>query len=129
MDLSSSESGWADENIIVQCTLLPYVKNNHCMLIWDTFEAHKNDRIFELLKGYPNIHTSMIIGERTSVDQPLDISINKQFKSVCKNESIKSANTVLAYLEATNNLNDRSSREEGVVQGKIHYSLIFNLCS
>ena len=71
----------------------------------------------------------MIVGGRTSVDQPLDININKQFKSVCKNESIKSANTVLAYLEATNNLNDRSSREEGVVQGKIHYSLIFNLCS
>ena len=49
MDLLSSESGWADENIIVQWfknTLLPYVKNNHCMLIWNTFEAHKH-RIFE----------------------------------------------------------------------------------
>ena len=97
MDIMNSESGWADENIILKWfknTLLPYVRDKHYMLIWDTYKSHKSEQIMEFLKKYPNIHTSMIVGGRTFVDQPLDISANKQFKQICKNESIKAANNI-----------------------------------
>jgi len=64
----------------------------------------------------------MIVGGRTSVDQPLDISVNKQFKQICKNESIKAANNILTYLESANILRTRSNGEdESVVRSKFFF--------
>jgi len=123
MEIMNSNNGWADENVVIKWikdVILPYVKDNHCMLLWDTYEAHKSDKVLNFLKKYPNIHTSMIIGGRTSLDQPLDISINKQFKTICKKESIKSANTLLKYLEETRNLNQGDNIDNKIVRSNYY---------
>ena len=123
MEIMNSNNGWADENVVIKWikdVILPYVKDNHCMLLWDTYEAHKSDKVLNFLKKYPNIHTSMIVGGRTSLDQPLDISINKQFKTICKKESIKSANTLLKYLEETRNLNQGDNIDNKIVRSNYY---------
>jgi len=111
-----------DENIIIKWLtkiIIPYIGTKDCMLIWDTYEAHKSNKVLEFLKQYPNIYTSSIVGGRTSVDQPLDISVNKQFKTVCKSECIKSTNKILEYLENSNNLCSKNNqRQEGIVKSK-----------
>jgi len=52
------------------------------MLLWDSYEAHKSDKVFEFLKKHPHVHLGVIPGEITSLDQPLDINFNKQFKTM-----------------------------------------------
>ena len=64
---------------------------------------HKSDKVLTFLKNHSNIHIGTIIGGRTSVDQPLDIIFNKQFKIRCKAACIRHTNTLLGYLEDTNN--------------------------
>jgi len=51
-----------------------------------------------------HIHIGKILDGRTSLDQLLDISFNKQFKIICKAESIKVTNLLIKYLEETNSL-------------------------
>lgn len=105
LHIANSENGWVNESIIIEWIekiLIPYVKDQHCLLIWDTYEAHKSSKILTYLSKYQNIHPVCIIGGRTSVDQPLDLTINKKFKNVCKKASIKHTNTLLKYMEEAN---------------------------
>ena len=74
-----SENGWANEVTIIewlQKILLPYVKTQNCLLIWDTYEAHISNNVLSFLNKHKNIKVHTIVGGMTSTDQPLDISVN-----------------------------------------------------
>lgn len=122
MTIYNSPNGWSNEDLIIKWLddiLLPYVKGKHCILLWDTYEAHKSDKVLEYLKKHPHVHIGMIVGGRTSKDQPLDISINKQFKDICKKESICYTNSLIRFLDESNYLTAQSNtRDETVVQSK-----------
>ena len=51
-----------------------------CLLVWDMFRAHCCDSVKEKLKEY-RTRQAVIPGGCTSVLQPLDVSINKPFKT------------------------------------------------
>jgi len=123
MIVSNTKNGWANEETIIEWInkiLLPYVNGEHCMLLWDSYEAHKSFNVLEHLKKTPHVHVGIIIGGRTSVDQPLDISVNK---TICKRESISHANILLNYLTESNSStqNDHNKKEK-LIRGK---SVIF----
>ena len=105
LNIMNSKNGWSNSKLTIewlQRVLLPYVNRNQCMLIWDSFEGHISDEVIKFLSNHPNIHVAVIAGGATSKDQPLDISINKQFKTICKRESILQTNSLLSYLEKCN---------------------------
>jgi len=61
-----------------------------------------------------------IVGGRTSLDQPLDINFNKQFKTISKRESINHTNSLLKYFEETNSLSQNNKQnvdDNRLVQG------------
>ena len=112
--MCNSPDGWANEEIIIKwldSVLLPYVKNNECLLLWDTYEAHKSKKIIEWLKKHQNINVGMIIGGTTDSAQPLDLGINRIFKSACKAKALSYTNTLLEALHETN-LTDQNKQSE-----------------
>jgi len=119
--LTQSENGWVTEEIVIDWlknVLIPHIKEEHCLLIWDSYEAHKSTSVLNFLKNYPKIHIIIIVGGRTSKDQPLDISINKRFKLICKAESIKHTNSLLQLMKESNMIAERNSKvNENIVKG------------
>ena len=121
--LLNNAKGWIDEDLTIQwlkTILIPYVKQEHCMLIWDSFEAHISEKVIAFLEDYKNIHVGVIVGGMTAKSQPLDIMINKKFKSICKRESIRSANVLLDLFNETNaHGQTKISSDNTILKGKV----------
>ena len=63
---------------------LKYTQRKKALLVMDSFKAHCTDEIQELL-AKSNCAVAFIPGGCTSKLQPLDVSLNKPFKAVCRN--------------------------------------------
>ena len=65
-----------------------YLKHTKCkkaLLIMDTFRAHCTEKVINLLSKHHS-SVALIPGGCTSKLQPLDVSLNKPFKQVCRQE-------------------------------------------
>lgn len=61
--------------------LLKHTKNQHALLIWDTFTGHMIDGIQDELRKF-NITAAFIPSGCTCKIQPLDVCTNKPFKDI-----------------------------------------------
>lgn len=77
---------------------LPYTKRREALLVFDRFSAHMVETVTEKLKDGNTIST-LIPGGCTSVLQPLDVALNKPFKSHIRNEWLKFMERSVADLE------------------------------
>ena len=96
-----NKKGWMEETLMLEWidrVLLPYVKNAHALLLMDSFEAHMSSKVLSHLAKFPNIHVGIIVGGTTSYCQPLDITVNKEFKSVCRKKSLEYSNRIVQSL-------------------------------
>ena len=64
----------------LQKILIPYVGQEKCLLVWDSYEVHLSDKVLTSFKHHPHIEVAVIVGGRTAKRQPLCLSINKKFK-------------------------------------------------
>ena len=62
---------------------LKYTGSKKSLLVMDTFSAHCSDEIISLLSKH-HTRVALIPGGCTSKLQPLDVSLNKPFKQVCR---------------------------------------------
>jgi len=72
--------GWNDTiltKVWLQKVLLRHTKTQKALLVWDTFKGHLTPKNW--IRSY--ITTAVIPGLCTSKIQPLDVRINKPFKS------------------------------------------------
>ena len=77
------EKGWMDENLMlrwIRDIYLKYTKKERSLLVLDSFRGHLTDNVKKAFrKG--NTVMAVIPGGCTSKVQPLDVSINKPFKT------------------------------------------------
>ena len=77
------EKGWMDENLMlrwIRDIYLKYTKKERSLLLLDSFRGHLTDNVKKAFrKG--NMVMALIPGGCTSKVQPLDVSINKPFKT------------------------------------------------
>jgi len=110
----NSIKGWMTEENMIEWfkeVLLPYVKENHCLLLFDSYEAHISDKVKNFLQGFSKVHVGIIVGGTTDEIQPLDNGTNKVFKDFCRKKSIEYSNAMLrsametkAFAELKNNI-------------------------
>ena len=128
--LMNSNNGWLDEDIAIEWltkVLLPYVKKEHCLLLWDSFEGHISEKVLKFLNGYKNIHVSIIVGGTTPIHLPLDISINKRFKSICRQYSVQHSNYTLRVLNQSNATgHTKSSMSQNIKKSEL-FKIYLNL--
>ena len=96
--LQFSPNGWTTTNTFcdwIKQILIPYVKENPCLLLMDSYEAHICMEVRKVIKGYPNICTVVIPGGYTDTFQPLDLGINSFFKRYCKEMALEFANKAI----------------------------------
>ena len=62
-----------------------YTMGQHCLLVFDTFSAHITEDVLQSLRK-SNIQTAVIPRGCTSKVQPLDVSLNKPFKTMVKKQ-------------------------------------------
>ncbi len=79
---------WMDEKLMFEWITkvwIPYVGKNRALLCLDTFSAHLTEAVRE---EFARIGTKLLIipGGCTSVLQPLDVSLNKPFKSYIRRQ-------------------------------------------
>ena len=68
--LQKSDNGWSNTKTFtewIEKILLPFIENNECLLIMDSYEGHINQDIRKFLKSYPKIHTLIIPDGYTDV--------------------------------------------------------------
>jgi len=95
MLLQKSDNGWTTEKTFIEWlkeVFIPYVGENQCLLLMDSFEAHISSGVRKFLKPYSNIHALVIPGGSTDKLQPLDMGINASFKAYCKVASLDTIN-------------------------------------
>ena len=87
--VATQSKGWMDDMLMsryIDEIWMPYVKNTGCsesILCLDTFKAHISASSESKLRT-SKVHASVIPGGCTSVLQPLDVSLNKPFKSLLR---------------------------------------------
>ncbi len=82
---------WNDASLTkvwIQKVLSRYTEKQHALLVWDTFTGHMTDDVSEELRRR-NITVAMVPGGCTSKVQPLDVCLNKPFKSSCRNQWVE----------------------------------------
>ena len=86
--LSFQENAWCDEDQFIKfISSLP--KNKKILLLYDNFGAHKTEKVIDFIHDkYPLIDVMWLPTNTTSILQPLDVGINKPFKTYIKNEYI-----------------------------------------
>ena len=80
------ERGWVDQLIMkewIQKIWFPYTKKQSALLVLDSFRVHLTEETKKLLKSY-NTDIVFIPGGCTSKIQPVDVTINKPFKSLLR---------------------------------------------
>lgn len=103
--ITQAQNGWMKQELMLQWLqriFLPYVGENQCLLLFDSYEAHIADSVLEFLSPYKNVHLGIIPGGTTDKIQPLDIHINSCFKNICKKQSVKETNMLLKSLNEMN---------------------------
>ena len=83
--------GWNDSELTkvwIQKVLYQYTAKQYSLLVWDTFTGHMTEDVAEELQS-KNISVAVIPGGCTSKIQPLDVSLNKPFKSNCRSQWVE----------------------------------------
>ena len=86
--LNVNKSGTMNEHLMVDYfdkIIKPYNNNNKSIILMDEFKAHFTDRVQEQMVNV-GIDHMRIPGGFTSTLQPLDVSINKPFKALYRDE-------------------------------------------
>ncbi len=94
------QKGWMDSELMLRwfkAVILPYTKakQKRALLIIDSFSAHESSEFLSLAKAN-NVDISIIPGGCTSKVQPLDVCINKPFKSVLRRHWTEHIDTMVA---------------------------------
>ncbi|WAR01860.1 POGK-like protein [Mya arenaria] len=82
----TQENGWVNERVLLEWLNDVLFKrpgallNKKSRMVWDMFRAHLVDAVKAKLKGR-RTYQAVIPGGCTSVLQPLDVCLNKPFKS------------------------------------------------
>jgi len=113
---SETTIGWLKE------ILIPYVNSRQCLLMFDSYQGHINDSVFNFLQKYPNIHLGVIVGGTTARDQPLDIKVNKAFKDECRKRAIRLTNNLL---EAVFQSGEMKNHESSSINKKLVKGIFF----
>ena len=85
----TQDKAWMDDPLMLRYIdeiWMPYVKKTGCtesILCLDKFQAHISASTDSKMKAN-NVHPSVIPGGCTSVLQPLDVCLNKPFKSLLR---------------------------------------------
>ena len=64
-------------------TILPYTQGERAHLCVNSFSGHETEELMEAAKEN-NVDVVIILGGYTSKVQPLDVCLNKPFKSILK---------------------------------------------
>lgn len=125
--ITNSHNGWATKDVIIawlEKILLPFVGKEHCLLVWDSYEAHHSAKVLTFLESHSNIHIVIIAGGRTSLDQPLDLAINRRFKAVCRKESVAQMNHLLEFMGESNRISELYKKpNENLIKSKSFFFL------
>lgn len=81
--VATQTKAWMDDQLMLRYIdeiWMPYVKSILCL---DSFRAHISASTDEKLRTN-NVHASVISGGCTSILQPLDVCLNKPFKSLLR---------------------------------------------
>ena len=74
--------------------ILPFTKDRCSLLVINSFSAHENIEFLNLAAAH-NVDVAIIPGGCTSKIQPLDVSLNKPFKSVLKQQWIEYKDSIV----------------------------------
>jgi len=85
----------------VKEVILPYVKKERCLLVFDSFRAQTSKMFEKEILKHDNIDIAIIPGGYTGILQPLDISINRSFKSDLRSTYMQWLKTKTNYLFKT----------------------------
>ena len=78
--------GWMDSELMsrwFKAVILPYTKGRRALLLIDSFSAHESVEFIQEAQAN-NVQVSIIPGGCTSKVQPLDVCLNKPFKTVLR---------------------------------------------
>ena len=95
--------GWMDGDLMLRwfrATIVPYTRGEKALLLIDSFSAHESEEFMEMAKDN-NVDVIIIPGGCTSKIQPLDVCLNKPFKSILRKKWLES---IEAQVEANPNL-------------------------
>ena len=87
-----TKNGWMDTDVMLvwfKKILLPHIKRKRTLLIFDSFRAHVSKKFEDELLRHDNIDLVLIPGGLTDLLQPLDVSLNKAFKTLIRAEWTK----------------------------------------
>jgi len=48
MLMMNAKNGWMNEDLVIiwlQQVLIPYIQENQCVLLWDSYEAHTSEKV------------------------------------------------------------------------------------
>ena len=83
--LRANKKGWMNQELMKQWVKEVWLPNTNrsksYLLTWDSFSCHKNQELIDKLCAEYNTSVEIIPGGCTSVLQPLDIGVNKPFKT------------------------------------------------
>ena len=96
--------------IWIQKVLCRYTQKQHALLVWDTFSGHMTEDVAEELQK-KNITVATIPGGCTSKIQPLDVSLNKPFKSNCRSQWVAFMQQQVAQQEPGERLKPASKQQ------------------
>ena len=99
--LAYQEKAWMTTELTLRWVKeiwLPYTQRKEALLVLDHFSAHLAETVAEKLSD-GNTFSAVIPGGCTSVLQPLDVALNKPFKSHICNEWLKFMEQSVAALE------------------------------
>lgn len=87
-ETSFQTNSWCtDDQFIKFLSFLP--KNKKILLLYDNFRGHKTPKVVEFLKiNLPFVDVFHLPPNTTSILQPLDVGVNKSFKSTIKRQYI-----------------------------------------
>ena len=100
--------------IWIQKVLCHYTQKQHALLVWDTFSGHMTEDVAAELQK-KNIIVATIPGGCTSKIQPLDVCLNKPFKSNCRSQWVAYMQQQVAQQEPGERLKPASKQQ--VVDG------------
>jgi hypothetical protein len=85
-DISYQKNSWCtDDQFIKFLSSLP--KDKKILLLYDNFRGHRTDKVNDFIeKNFPMIEILLLPSNTTPILQPLDVGINKPFKSYIKNK-------------------------------------------
>ena len=84
-----TKNSWMDTDVMLvwlKKMLLPHIKRKSTLLIFYKFRAHVSKKFEDELLRHDNIDLVLIPGGLTDLLQPLDVSLNKAFKTLIRAE-------------------------------------------